>query len=680
MHSEWITPENGRNSAAIGGGEKIAFMLKQESGVESGADSDLRDAVMKCKGSATVQYPTWRDSEADHVMARIRNSSNHYDGPGDAPPPRGVRRKRQSRTPSADLPRRNSISSHRAASEGINHTPSSPAPTDDFSPKKRIKRTIVDDATQLNQELQSALLHHDHADTIQVVVGKHATKRTRFSDPGPTVDLDATAAATTPRRSPSSGLTPHLNRTTLAQPTKSGRNARLSLPAQLHSSQAGGDNAARELQFMPLRAILDDRMRRRLRRSHLSEEVNHIEEHKKEDVRNRLELESLRRQVREKDERVKELMLEFEIQRQMGIDINDNDDRVKQMEEELARLKKEISDHRAHGIFSGSERGDSLDVDMDDDDDDNNDLVLVAPEDINVSQEDMHATPHETGFYSSQTSMTRFTGSQLISEAATQASLPDSAHEADIVRFEDAIASLAREAADAKAALQILSIELQGLGFADPEAGCDVILQSIRTSFREARAQLEYLLPGDTPTNLENSALLAALTAHIKGLMAELKDKTGLVEQHNQMEKVLQTQNTGLLNKLAEVDARKSALEQQWHVLDVTSEERQRTIIELEDELAAMHAAMDGRDKDITEMDARIDALEDDAQTQTLSIARLQAALDSYRAEVTKLESLVATLEADHQAQIAQIERDYGNQIAELEARLAAERDARDAA
>src|SRR5438105_13897039 len=104
------------------------------------------------------------------------------------------------------------------------------------------------------------------------------------------------------------------------------------------------------------------------------------------------------------------------------------------------------------------------------------------------------------------------------------------------MRFESAIASLAREAADAKAALQILSIELQCLGFADPEAGSDAVLQAIRISFREARAQLEYLLPGGTPTNLENGELLAALTNHIKGLMAELKEKTALVEQHNQME------------------------------------------------------------------------------------------------------------------------------------------------
>ena len=339
-------------------------------------------------------------------MARIRHSSGHYDGPGDAPPPRGVRRKRQSRTPSTDLTNRNLNSPHEATSS------SSPSPTDgvQHSPKKRVKRTIVDDSTQLNQELQNAVLHYDQPDTIQVVINKTAGKRTRFSDPGPSVEPDSTTPATTPRNLPSSGLTPHLNRTTLAQPTKSGRNSRFSLPAQLHNSQPGAGNAARELQFVPLRAILDDRMKRRLRRSHLSEEVNEIEEHNKEDIRTRHEVEHLRRQVREKDERVKELMLEAEIQRQMGIDISGNNDKVKQMEDELSRLRKEISDHKTQSIFSGSERGDSADVDMDDDD--NHDVVLVDPEDINVSQEDMHATPHVNGFYSSQSSMSKLTSSQ----------------------------------------------------------------------------------------------------------------------------------------------------------------------------------------------------------------------------------------------------------------------------
>ena len=607
-------------------------------------------------------------------MARIRHSSGHYDGPGDAPPPRGVRRKRQSRTPSTDLTNRNLNSPHEATSS------SSPSPTDgvQHSPKKRVKRTIVDDSTQLNQELQNAVLHYDQPDTIQVVINKTAGKRTRFSDPGPSVEPDSTTPATTPRNLPSSGLTPHLNRTTLAQPTKSGRNSRFSLPAQLHNSQPGAGNAARELQFVPLRAILDDRMKRRLRRSHLSEEVNEIEEHNKEDIRTRHEVEHLRRQVREKDERVKELMLEAEIQRQMGIDISGNNDKVKQMEDELSRLRKEISDHKTQSIFSGSERGDSADVDMDDDD--NHDVVLVDPEDINVSQEDMHATPHVNGFYSSQSSMSKHTSSQSLSEAATQASLPDSAHEADIMRFEGAIASLAREAADAKAALQILSIELQGLGFADPEAGSDVVLQAIRTSFREARAQLEYLLPSGTPTNLENGELLATLTNHIKGLMAELKENTALVEQHNQMEKVLQTQNTGLIDKLAEVDARKTALEQQWHTLDIQNEERQRTIIELEDELAVMHGAMDERDKDITEMDAKIDGLEEEVSNQNVSIERLQKALEGYRNEVASLEGLVTRMEQEHEAKIAQMEEDYANQIADLESRLRAEAEARETA
>ena len=47
-------------------------------------------------------------------------------------------------------------------------------------------------------------------------------------------------------------------------------------------SEHGG---SQEFQFAPLTAVLDPRQMRRLRRGHLSEEVNEIEHHKKEDVK-----------------------------------------------------------------------------------------------------------------------------------------------------------------------------------------------------------------------------------------------------------------------------------------------------------------------------------------------------------------------------------------------------------
>lgn len=606
-------------------------------------------------------------------MARTRKISNHYEGPGDAP--RGVRRKRQNSTPSVDLTKQSLDPSQGSTSVNGNAS-TSPAPEHDASNgrNKRIKRVVVDDHQQLNQELQESVSQHETSDNVRVAIDTQVKERGRFSEPLPTVEQESTTPSATPRPStqPPSGLTPHLNRISV-HPTKPSRHARFSLPAQLHNGQATSGHELKEVQFNPLRTVLDARVKRRLRRSHLSEEVNEFEAHQKEDVRTQQEIEMLRRQVSEKDNRVKELMLEMELHRQMGIDLHDDNDKNNDMQAEIDRLRKEIADHEAEGIFPRSERNISGDVDMDGRgiEDDNN-LDLVDPEDLNISQEDMHVQPHPLGFYSSVSSQSKITDSQALSEAATQISLPDHSHEAAITGFENAIIALERELAEIRPTLKNLSIELKGLGFGGQEAASNVIVQSIRCSFREARARLELLIPGGAE-NIENSALLNALTDHIQGLLAELKEKTELAEQHNQMEKIFSSQNSGLLDRLAEVDSRNTTLEQQWTELDIENEERQKIIVELEDELATMHNAMNERDKDITEKDIKIHGLEDEVNDQTISIQRLQQAIDKYRTDLSNYESLILQMEEKHKANVAQMEEEHASTVGDLQSQLQTE-------
>ncbi|EUC48034.1 hypothetical protein COCMIDRAFT_88399, partial [Bipolaris oryzae ATCC 44560] len=74
------------------------------------------------------------------------------------------------------------------------------------------------------------------------------------------------------------------------------------MPAQLHIERVDevDENNSNRVQFAPLTQVLDSRARRRLRRSHLSQEVNSFEDHQKKDKKLFLEL---RRQLREQDEK-----------------------------------------------------------------------------------------------------------------------------------------------------------------------------------------------------------------------------------------------------------------------------------------------------------------------------------------------------------------------------------------
>lgn len=169
-----------------------------------------------------------------------------------------------------------------------------------------------------------------------------AKKRVRFSDPGSSLAESSSS---------STGLTPYLKRSSLAPmspshpPSRSrilrkGPRGRRSLPnltASLPSpslSPPPNQYISGEIQFMPMRQILDDRLKRRLRRNNMSEVINDIETEKKSQSRWEQEVQGL------KDE--------LALARQLGIEVNDsiedeqeNIGRVQALEEELAILKQE---------------------------------------------------------------------------------------------------------------------------------------------------------------------------------------------------------------------------------------------------------------------------------------------------------------------------------------------------
>ncbi len=167
-------------------------------------------------------------------------------------------------------------------------------------------------------------------------------KRVRFSDPG----LETESAAL------STGLTPYLSNTHFtprereSSPTRRPRRAatgarRLSLPAQLSRSLPSPSQTpspgplSGEIQFEPLRQLLDKRSKRRLRRNNLSEEVNDIEAEKRSEAQLRHEVKSLKDQLAIVRQSGQEQIYEVEAE-------NTGADRIQELEQELGELKQEM--------------------------------------------------------------------------------------------------------------------------------------------------------------------------------------------------------------------------------------------------------------------------------------------------------------------------------------------------
>ncbi|KAL8811181.1 MAG: hypothetical protein Q9200_001992 [Gallowayella weberi] len=167
-------------------------------------------------------------------------------------------------------------------------------------------------------------------------------KKTRFSDSVLEIGESSLTGAAL-----STGLTPALNRTILV-PAKSIAKAkkRLSLPSQLASPAVSQSSTASrlstgpvEVQFEPLRQVLDSRTIRQLKRNHLSDITNEIHAEKKSKNALQKEVEGLRNELALARQQEHNKVNDFPNATEMG---NGENARIAELENELSSLKQEM--------------------------------------------------------------------------------------------------------------------------------------------------------------------------------------------------------------------------------------------------------------------------------------------------------------------------------------------------
>jgi len=161
-------------------------------------------------------------------------------------------------------------------------------------------------------------------------------KRVRFSDPGPSLaSLSSPSAAAT-------GLTPMVRRTSLSHPSPKQR--RQSTPAAVGPGRGYGldipsSPLSGEMNFLPLRQVLDGRVKRRLRRNGLSEEMNSIHrEKKKRAAETAAELGTLKAEVAAKDEEIRQLH-----EQQHDGETTQDTGRIMELERQVDELRRQLA-------------------------------------------------------------------------------------------------------------------------------------------------------------------------------------------------------------------------------------------------------------------------------------------------------------------------------------------------
>jgi hypothetical protein len=483
---------------------------------------------------------------------------------------------------------------------------------------------------------------------------KRSRKRVRFSDPGPEIQSELA----------SSGLTPFIRRTSLSAPTS---NRRHSAPITLWNRAGYDVPLSGTIQFEPLRQVLDGRVRRRLRRNRLSEEVNNIEWDKRQEAKARkTEVEKLRRQLEQKDLEMQTMRdeqdLASQIEGESGISVTTDSIKVRELEQQIVDLKAALQEKESDTTQDPNWTMAARDpFDFDDDDDDDNDMMITNyDEDFGEStmNDELLTTPTRlnTSLLSPPSTMldTPYTSTSFSNGTQTTDPVPDPEKEALRAQLESLQSEISKltstiafnydnrsrlteklsqflpvdesrdhssldsaldtvltqlalsqsHAVERSNAFSALSTEIASLGFSSC-SGPEEMLATIAAQFRQARLDLEYLTPGEVVEGFENEKLLDMLVSRIRVLLQKVKESDDSIDQYHEQEVLLRQQiNT--------------------HV-----------------------GAFDDVQKELCLANTVVGDLRSEIQEKETTNERLRTALEGYRDEVKGLENLIERMERE---------------------------------
>lgn len=609
-------------------------------------------------------------------------SDHHMEGPGDAP---RRRRGRKSGT---------SSSQPSASSNGTKRAASQDADGNRIAKSKKAKRVQIDEEEEedhMPQELDEAA-----SQSQTNIAPDRPSHRRRHSEPlaNPDTDEEEGNAEITPPRAfqPIHGLTPHLHRIGAEQQVKNTRRSRMSMPAQFHITDVDEVESPREVQFAPLTAVLDSRVKRRLRRSHLSEEVNDIEHHKKDDAKLRKAYADVRRQLRDMEQKYADLTLELEASRLGNIDMSEDqhEEYQEKLEDELQDAREVINKLRASSIFDAQSRDDSeLRSTIDDEDkenmDENDAIMLVDPEDLNMTVQDMQVSPLDNGYYATRAvEMSQIIDTQVTYESL--ATIPETSQDSILEtsqidldasvgptsgsqatqRFENEIATLTAQLSQTRGALRIVTIKLQNMNITHPGESVNVIITELQRALDHVLVEYERLEPGST-SDATSSEVLYKMVEAMKCMNKELLEKVVVAEKYYKLTTYLRQQNSRLLDLQADTEGECTELDELVIELKAQNAQKDYDIKDLDEALTAMSAHADGQDELVASRGKQIHELQFKLKDAEVDKERLRESLQNYREELEKTTQTIVHLEKEHAEQITGLAREHAEEMNDLE-------------
>jgi hypothetical protein len=489
---------------------------------------------------------------------------------------------------------------------------------------------------------------------------KRSKKRVRFSDPGPSIESESI----------SSGLTPFIRRTVLYSPSS---NRRHSTPAKSRNFTPNDAPIAGTLQFEPLRQILDDRVKRRLRRHKLSEEVNNIDLDKRCEAKARkTEVERLREELTAKDIEMQNMKEKLDLIGQTdegsGMPITTNTafkTKVRELEQQIVDLKAEVerreSDVTQDPDWTFAAR-DPFNFEEDDDDmmitnydmDNYDHLELTS-----MVDDEIMTTPTRlrTSFPSPPSTMPNTPcKAPSVASAGIQASLPIPDPEKDQLKakldsLESEISKLTSSIAFKEDNTTRLTSKLSDFiptnetnDYTSLDTALDEVLTQLALSQSHAlEKEAAFSVLSNEITTLGFSSC-SGPEETLSAIAAQFRQARLALEYLTPGEVVEGFENEKLLDMLV---SRVRVLAKKVMESDESIDQYHDQELLLRQQLGTRVDAHRAAERELSLANDIVEGLKGDIEEKELSNSRLQRALEGYRDEVSGLEKLIETMEKD---------------------------------
>lgn len=496
---------------------------------------------------------------------------------------------------------------------------------------------------------------------------RRASKRVRFSA-GDFPSVTSTHVANT------TGLTPAVGRATLQTP----KSKRPATPARTAAEDLSSSPVpdTEYVQFTPLRQALDERCKRRIRRNHLSEEINDYEADKRTNAQLRKELKEKNTELQRLQAGLDAAKTSTKAQRASVSEIAAAQSRVAEVEEELDTLRRsfglsetlpqtnETWDHiHRTGNGPNSEGGDTILIYEDDADPyvEQNEDAQPNPQDqadaalMGLELESARKAKQSmlSSFSRTNRSFTNdldFADSPSKPQDTTTSAAPPTTPPTLHHNLSKQLKATISRAEDAELALTALEGEVRALGFTStPSTSVSASLTALADHFRSIRLELERLMPGETTISLSNNAeLCPELMRRITSLISKLHSREAELKSLRNQERSLKGNFDHALLAAHKADAKIKDLEK---ALDQMAEESMETRM-------------------------RAQEFQRQCDESTKDNEKLQAALEKYRGEVKRLEDLIEKTEGEHQIAMQQVKEESSSaweRVDEMEAKVSAE-------